>query len=178
MDADLLSRAAKVAQAINDLPGSVMVYKDLAKAIIAIIGGDRDVLVALTTSPDLISVNGRAWHLRLHQVTTHWNIELAESFGIDLRTAHRAELNEVYTILVTVCGAHEDERDSFVAGWNDPTGNEWRFRGSLGFGGKVYRSMGSYRVNCYEEDRTPERYSCITRANKALIAITSAKEQT
>jgi hypothetical protein len=46
--------------------------------------------------------------------------------------------------------------------------NEWRFQGSLGFGGKFFRDSNGYRVSCYPEDKTPERNAAISRANSRL----------
>lgn len=46
---------------------------------------------------------------------------------------------------------------------------EYRFQGSLGFGGKIY--FGHHRglyVSCYREDETPDRKSAIGRMNAWL----------
>ncbi len=46
---------------------------------------------------------------------------------------------------------------------------EYRFKGSLGFGGKLYLDMdGRARVSCYSEDETPERRKAIDAANRML----------
>lgn len=50
---------------------------------------------------------------------------------------------------------------------------EFRFVGSLGFGGKVWstsRDRPAY-VNCYSEDETPERLKVIEQANARLAAL-------
>jgi len=56
--------------------------------------------------------------------------------------------NQVYDILVTSCGAPEPDRESFVF---DQTGDsparEWRFQGTLGFGGKFWGD--TFNVSCY-----------------------------
>jgi len=76
--------------------------------------------------------------------------------------------NEVYDILVIVCGApeHPFDRRTFVSSGNDIT--EWRFCGSLGFGGKFWNNNGRLYVSCYREDETPEKLRAIDRANEKL----------
>ena len=76
---------------------------------------------------------------------------------------------KAYDILVQECGAKEDDRDSFIAYCkeNGET-REWRFCGSLGFGGKFWRNNGKLYVNCYREDENPYRQMTILRANDRL----------
>jgi hypothetical protein len=90
----------------------------------------------------------------------------------------RDEANAIYDILVRECGAAEGRdwsypgRAHFVAmlTCERPT-DEYRFMGSLGFGGKFYaRDM---RVGYYGENRTPEREEMVRRANEALKALAS-----
>lgn len=45
---------------------------------------------------------------------------------------------------------------------------EFRFMGSLGFGGKLHGYHGPPQVSCYSEDSTPERVVLITQLNKDL----------
>lgn len=90
------------------------------------------------------------------------------------------EANAIYDILVRECGAAEGRDWSypsrahfvFMLTRERPT-DEYRFQGSLGFGGKFYpRDM---RVSCYREDETPEREEMIRRANDALRALASGE---
>lgn len=86
---------------------------------------------------------------------------------------HAEPLNKgrVWAILVEECGADRTEpaRLDFERHW--PDCREYRFMGSLGFGGKVW-APSTYRrapyVSCYSEDETPERRSAIQRANARL----------
>lgn len=76
----------------------------------------------------------------------------------------------VYAILVDTCGAQADDPLGFVAEFTSkaPT-TEWRFQGSLGFGGKFrYPRM---TVDCYAEDETPERLAAIRVANERLAVL-------
>ncbi len=82
----------------------------------------------------------------------------------------------VYDVLVRECGAEEDERDAFAkAATGVLEWGEWRFRGALGLGGKIYedRRSGPW-VRCYPEDETPERRKMMGRANEAIAALWSA----
>lgn len=78
--------------------------------------------------------------------------------------------NKVYDILAEHVGAHEHYREFFVqdALREKHQLTEWRFCGSLGFGGKIWRSNGKVYVNCYSEDKTPEREILIERVNRLL----------
>lgn len=77
-------------------------------------------------------------------------------------------LNQIYDLLVSIGGAYEPLRDSFIYVHMDPKYpcHEWRFSGKLGFGGK-YRSRTN-TVDCYSEDQTPERLKLIEDLNTAL----------
>lgn len=86
-----------------------------------------------------------------------------------------AMLRTIYGILIRVCGAPELDREVFIlyARDHDPSRTlEWRFIGSLGFGGKVwlYNRMESY-VTCYPEDETPARLNAIEKANEELKSL-------
>ena len=85
----------------------------------------------------------------------------------------------IYDILVKYCHAMEigHKRDHFVYDAvnadNDPYGgiSEWRFYGSLGFGGKFRNSETNetkWYVDCYQEDETPQRLERIEQANVEL----------
>ena len=93
--------------------------------------------------------------------------------------------NEIYTILVEVCGAPDPTRITksgeeynpyryeFVYEFSEkeePT-REWRFCGNLGFGGKFWHNNDKFYVSCYREDETPEREKAICEANDKLIEI-------
>ncbi len=79
--------------------------------------------------------------------------------------------NKIYDLLVSIGGAWESDRDSFIYHHCDVKDgcDEWRFAGKLGFGGK-YRS-GYNRVDCYKEDETPERKKITNELNEALSKI-------
>lgn len=79
----------------------------------------------------------------------------------------REQASTVYDILVRCAGAREDDRDAFVFHLTDGC-KEWRFQGSLGFGGKLYVEPRRWRVGCYREDLTPERAEVIQRTNAVL----------
>jgi hypothetical protein len=79
----------------------------------------------------------------------------------------------IWGILVAVCHAPDNisERLQFRLFW-DGGGNEYRFCGSLGSGGKFWRANYTpWSVSCYQEDETPERLSIISRANDALARL-------
>lgn len=84
--------------------------------------------------------------------------------------------DDVWTVLVEECGASEGGREAWLFsvahhGW--PI--EYRFIGSLGFGGKVrYGRDANHYVSCYPEDKTPERTDAIDRANLRLTHLTEA----
>lgn len=82
-------------------------------------------------------------------------------------TAEQADA--IYAVLMEECGAPRGrERERFrryLTTANDP---EWRFCGSLGFGGKFRVSSGKPRVDYYPEDRTPARNAMVERANERI----------
>jgi len=82
--------------------------------------------------------------------------------------------SKVWDILVEHAGASKssDERESFVSSMTQieyPT-SEYRFQGSLGFGGKLYRSSRGLRVGCYPEDNTLIRSKIVSNVNWLLAA--------
>lgn len=80
----------------------------------------------------------------------------------------KEQANAIYDILVSQCGAPEQDRFSFVCAQTDGAVSEWRFGGKLGFGGKFWCNGGRLYVSCYPEDLTPTRESLIQAANTAL----------
>ncbi len=85
-----------------------------------------------------------------------------------------ATLKAIYEILIRTCGAWDgpDACTQFIGAAEHFTALrsfEYRFQGSLGFGGKVWLYNGEYPyVNCYQEDETPERTKAIAQADQAL----------
>lgn len=81
--------------------------------------------------------------------------------------------HQVFTILVKEAGAREYWRHDFVryVGESHSYPHEYRFCGSLGFGGKFRIRRGAWVVDCYGEDETPERRATIDRTNAALAAL-------
>lgn len=75
-------------------------------------------------------------------------------------------------VLVEECGAsaHPIDKQSFVYEYTtDSPGSEWRFQGSLGFGGKF--RYPKFSVDCYPEDATLTRRAAIEAANAKLAAL-------
>ena len=85
---------------------------------------------------------------------------------------NEVQANAVYDILVQHAGANNDQRDRewFIYVHKD-TCREYRFQGSLGFGGKLYVEPDGWRVSCYPDDRTPRRQAIIDATNGALAEL-------
>lgn len=81
---------------------------------------------------------------------------------------------KVYKILVNHGGAQKDMTRDFIAHALEEKHplTEWRFSGTLGFGGKFWRQNGRVYVTCYPEDRTPAREAAIEKMNKLLKEVT------
>lgn len=78
--------------------------------------------------------------------------------------AHR-----VYKLLMVLCDAPPSLLDSFVSNQTEEFPcPEFRFQGSLGFGGKFYCERDRWRVDCYREDKIPVRREAIAATNEAL----------
>jgi hypothetical protein len=84
--------------------------------------------------------------------------------------------NEIFDVLVEECGAREESsghgREAFVH-WlsGEHYGNEFRFMGALGWGGKFWIEDGltpRFSVSNYREDETPERLRMMAAANRRL----------
>ena len=97
--------------------------------------------------------------------------------------AQTARANKIYSVLVELAGAydHESDRWQFAshlaeveAAELDHTlpsgaGEEFRFGGSLGSGGKIwYGTSRGWRVNCYRKDETPATDTVIRATNASL----------
>lgn len=92
---------------------------------------------------------------------------------------NKTDAEAIWRVLVEECGCRDDERQlwSFARYLSDNDKGfpkEWRFQGSLGFGGKFYNDHFSWRVGCYSEDRTSERNEMIRCANERLSAMRAA----
>ena len=74
----------------------------------------------------------------------------------------------VYDILTMHAGAPERDRDGFVHVHSKTGCAEWRFQGSLGFGGKYRAATNS--IDCYSEDETSKRKALIENVNIKLIS--------
>ena len=86
--------------------------------------------------------------------------------------------DRILGILRTHCGANlrGDEWNfrRFVEGaLGNAFNDEYRFIGSLGFGGKVWIERRAWRVSCYPEDETGERREAIATANAELAKLHS-----
>ena len=81
----------------------------------------------------------------------------------------------IWDVLVEHCGAHNDEEGwnmlSFIQAATDGRWSQWRFQGTLGFGGKVWNNDGRFYVNYYREDETSEREAAQKAANVELAKI-------
>lgn len=84
--------------------------------------------------------------------------------------------DEVYDILEQECGATADEdaghgRKVFRGIMGKGDCPEFRFMGSLGFGGKLYASGRRLAVGYYSENRNDEREEMACRANQRLMQL-------
>lgn len=83
-------------------------------------------------------------------------------------------LGKMYDILVAHAGARNDsyDRKSFVQcalNWDYRFGFEYRFMGSLGFGGKIWLPLHREPyISCYQENETPDRKEAIDQVNAEL----------
>lgn len=79
---------------------------------------------------------------------------------------NRIFLDKVFDLLVSIGGANESLKQNFIYVHINEDCTEYRFGGYLGHGGK-YRSKTN-RVDCYQEDETPERIKIIKELNEVL----------
>lgn len=90
---------------------------------------------------------------------------------IDGRALAAEQANAVWDVLVEHAGASEDGREDFVFHQTAGGCTEYRFQGSLGFGGKFWNANGRWYVSAYREDTTPGRASAIDLTNAALSGL-------
>jgi len=92
----------------------------------------------------------------------------------------RKTAQAIYSLLVTRAGAHDGEsmRAQFENFYADrERAREFRFMGSLGFGGKIwYDHFSGWSVNCYSEHETPAALAIISRVNAALVRFDSPEQ--
>jgi len=87
-----------------------------------------------------------------------------------------------YEIAAEECGAPDDYRDrqgfvEYVTKY-DGYPKEWRFVGSLGFGGKLrYNQDLGFYVDMYRKDETPERKAAVRFANNRLAKLIVEEEE-
>jgi hypothetical protein len=98
-------------------------------------------------------------------------------------SADRTRSKAIYDILVAQAGAFADESDryQFEQAYLDREsgfGLEFRFQGSLGFGGKIrYTASTGWYIDCYREDESPQRNRVIASVNAALSQFNTAGQR-
>lgn len=94
-------------------------------------------------------------------------------------TLNRFQAEQAAAILNEECGANLDDAAlyGFIGYFTTERAGftEWRFGGSLGFGGKL-RLDGFLYVTCYPEDVTEARRKARDRANVRLRGIVAEKD--
>jgi hypothetical protein len=84
------------------------------------------------------------------------------------------EAHRIYDLLIEICDAPRSylARQDFMFAMTDPRPpREYRFCGSLGFGGKLWIGRDKWYVTCYPEDTTAERDQTVIKANEALARL-------
>lgn len=83
--------------------------------------------------------------------------------------------NKIWDILIEYAGRYDYmhgetdyDRLAFVTLATEGRWTQFRFQGSLGFGGKVYYGGPGFVVTCYREDETPDRVAAMATTNAAL----------
>jgi hypothetical protein len=89
---------------------------------------------------------------------------------MDGKPIKRAACWWIYMILTETLGANEEHASSFVGNLSRGC-VEWRFQGTLGFGGKFWNANDRWYVTCYPEDSTDERRAVIAVANERLARL-------
>ncbi len=87
-------------------------------------------------------------------------------------------LSQIWDLLVKHAGAWEEGRREFMAKSSDYYASnrplEYRFMGTLGFGGKLWLNNGPHPyVNCYREDETEGRRKIMEIANGELKCLSA-----
>lgn len=77
-------------------------------------------------------------------------------------------VDAAWAVLVHSAGAPSHHREAFEYHIKHG-GQEFRFQGRLGFGGKFWCRDGKVYVTCYPEDETAERKLLIEKVNRALL---------
>ena len=76
---------------------------------------------------------------------------------------------KIWQILEEHAGAYPNNKDNFLANWPECT--EYRFCGSLGFGGKIWHNCRKVYINCYSEDLNPKKQKVIDKVNGLIQEI-------
>jgi hypothetical protein len=82
-------------------------------------------------------------------------------------TLGSATASAIWDLLIREAGASEHQRLEFLQLATSGL-TEFRFQGTLGFGGKFYGTRDKWRIACYREDETPERLAVIKVVNGEL----------
>ncbi len=96
-----------------------------------------------------------------------------------MRILNETEANAIYTILVALAGAREDNRMDFVhsvlpdpnRSWLKNGHEEYRFMGVLGYGGKFRNNSNRNNIphiDYYPENQTAERDAVVEQVNETL----------
>lgn len=97
----------------------------------------------------------------------------AETF----QTRVACKARRIYDILVKFAGAPDIQstraqfESFFVDAHENKKGGEFRFQGTLGFGGKFFIDSEKMWVACYKEDATLRRSRIIRKINEKLVKI-------
>lgn len=79
---------------------------------------------------------------------------------------------DVYAVLVELGGANPANEADFIHHYaTNPEACEWRFMGHFGYGGKFYRTLGHYYVNCYVDDHTPATLALLAKMDEQIGAL-------
>lgn len=90
-----------------------------------------------------------------------------------MSTLTAVQANQIYDILVREAGADNRaySRECFTLTVTAPTFREYRFGGSLGFGGKFWNANDEWYVNMYTEDFNPGRVEVMVATNATLARL-------
>ncbi|MEU7170214.1 hypothetical protein ABZ949_01830 [Micromonospora tulbaghiae] len=84
----------------------------------------------------------------------------------------------IYDLLIEHAGASRGARSAFINVQTSRQCDEYRFMGSLGFGGKLWIDRDGWRVSAYSEDiqRRPSMRDAIDATNAALATLRARYE--